>query len=607
MVVDFWRAQSGHSPLFIDGSSVEIVKSTKFLGVHLAENFTWSLNTSSITKKAQQRLYFLWRLRKDHLPPPILTMLYRGTIESILSSCITAWFGNYRSQDPAANQACEGARIGKSMLAGHLVAHPAKVEADAQRKKLGAKFTLDDTFMCSKNDAELAGKPKKEELITEKQQASTSLDDSSSWQGDDAELEAASQAVEDLLNTQELQIRDNPSSQSVRLPSQDSTDEPSQPDPTVRPEQSEPTVRSKKKSKSSVRPEQSESQSTTQERVTPKERLLPDSPVELEGWVRLWEKPNAIPPADVSWIKEDTERGLFTPVQTYKDITGLCKKRRVLKSDRMWFYPPEPPGYVRGALPTPDSFFWSRVFVWSPVGVWRCSLKYPRGYKCVGKGRNVHLYKSGYHHRVRHICDVSSWYTMLTEVLCCGPCTKAARSGEGSTVGRWLAWDPAILSQLSEAHRAMFPAVLTSRRGVDKSVVRLLRDRTEGNTMVKVWRQIQENHFEEYLHRKDLYTTLLMSLVEPGGIVSAMGHRFQAPPPPRELPSARLLRHAFLLAEANNVEDYRSQILSVFGTVLKMDSTKKVVKKLSGEGQGSAEWFTSIGNEHSQIVSFVLT
>ncbi|KAK3511316.1 hypothetical protein QTP70_000387 [Hemibagrus guttatus] len=90
MVVDFRRAQSDHSPLFIDESPVEI----KFLGVHLAENFTWSLNTTSITKKAQQCLYFLRRLRKAHLPPPILTMFYRGTIESILSSCITALFGN---------------------------------------------------------------------------------------------------------------------------------------------------------------------------------------------------------------------------------------------------------------------------------------------------------------------------------------------------------------------------------------------------------------------------------------------------------------------------------------------------------------------------------
>ncbi|KAK3566409.1 hypothetical protein QTP86_032274 [Hemibagrus guttatus] len=59
MVVDFRRAQSDHSLLFIDGSHVEIIKSTKFLGVHLAENFTWSLNTTSITKKAQQHLYFL--------------------------------------------------------------------------------------------------------------------------------------------------------------------------------------------------------------------------------------------------------------------------------------------------------------------------------------------------------------------------------------------------------------------------------------------------------------------------------------------------------------------------------------------------------------------
>ncbi|KAI5617232.1 gastrula zinc finger protein XlCGF28.1-like [Silurus asotus] len=99
MVVDFRRTQSDHSLPIIDGSSVEIVKSTKFLGVHLEDNLTWSLNTSSITKKAQQHLYFLRRLRKAHLPPPILTMFYRGTTESILSSCITAWFGNCTVSD----------------------------------------------------------------------------------------------------------------------------------------------------------------------------------------------------------------------------------------------------------------------------------------------------------------------------------------------------------------------------------------------------------------------------------------------------------------------------------------------------------------------------
>uniref|UniRef100_A0A3B1IU70 Reverse transcriptase domain-containing protein n=1 Tax=Astyanax mexicanus TaxID=7994 RepID=A0A3B1IU70_ASTMX len=85
--------------MVVDGSSVEIVKSTKFLGVHLADNLTWTLNTSSTAKKAQQRFYFLRKLRKARLPPPILTLFYRGTIESILSSCITAWFGTCTVSD----------------------------------------------------------------------------------------------------------------------------------------------------------------------------------------------------------------------------------------------------------------------------------------------------------------------------------------------------------------------------------------------------------------------------------------------------------------------------------------------------------------------------
>ncbi|KAI4887938.1 hypothetical protein NFI96_007034 [Prochilodus magdalenae] len=89
---------SNHIIKFADDTTV-IVKSTKFLGVHLAEDPTWSLNTSTITKKAHQSLYFLRSLRKAHLPPPILTTFYRGTIESILSSCITAWFGNCTTSD----------------------------------------------------------------------------------------------------------------------------------------------------------------------------------------------------------------------------------------------------------------------------------------------------------------------------------------------------------------------------------------------------------------------------------------------------------------------------------------------------------------------------
>ncbi len=88
-----------HPPLTIDSSTVERVSSTKFPGVHITEDLTWTTNTTSLSKKAQQRLHFLRRLKRASLPPPILTTFYRGTIESVLTSCITVWYGNCCAAD----------------------------------------------------------------------------------------------------------------------------------------------------------------------------------------------------------------------------------------------------------------------------------------------------------------------------------------------------------------------------------------------------------------------------------------------------------------------------------------------------------------------------
>ncbi|KAK3528598.1 hypothetical protein QTP70_005013 [Hemibagrus guttatus] len=56
----------------------------------------WRTSPSHSTPppSARKHLYFLRSLRKAHLLPPILTVFYRGTTESILSSCINACFGN---------------------------------------------------------------------------------------------------------------------------------------------------------------------------------------------------------------------------------------------------------------------------------------------------------------------------------------------------------------------------------------------------------------------------------------------------------------------------------------------------------------------------------
>ncbi len=93
IVVDFRRVHSLHAPLTINGATVERVSSTKFLGVHITEDLSWTNNTAALAKKAQQRLYFLRKLRRARAPAPIMCTFYRGTIECILTSCITVWYG----------------------------------------------------------------------------------------------------------------------------------------------------------------------------------------------------------------------------------------------------------------------------------------------------------------------------------------------------------------------------------------------------------------------------------------------------------------------------------------------------------------------------------
>jgi hypothetical protein len=51
----------------------------------------------------------------------------------------------------------------------------------------------------------------------------------------------------------------------------------------------------------------------------------------------------------------------------------------------------------------------------------------------------------------------------------------------------------------------------------------------------------------------------------------------------------------------------KASITSTFGRIIKMDSTKKIVKKLAGHSSGTASWATNVGNEMGQVLLSVLT
>ncbi len=100
LVVDFRRQKPEHTPIIIiDRTPVERVSSLKFLGVNITEDLTWSAHTDAVLKKAQHCLFLLRCLRKFGMSLHILHSFYTCTVESILTSCITAWYGNSTSSN----------------------------------------------------------------------------------------------------------------------------------------------------------------------------------------------------------------------------------------------------------------------------------------------------------------------------------------------------------------------------------------------------------------------------------------------------------------------------------------------------------------------------
>ena len=104
LVVDYRKRRAELAPIHIDGAVVERVESFKFLGVHITNELSWSKHTKTVVKRAQQNLFPLRRLKRFGMGPQILKRFYSCTIESILTGCITAWYGNCSASNRKALQ-----------------------------------------------------------------------------------------------------------------------------------------------------------------------------------------------------------------------------------------------------------------------------------------------------------------------------------------------------------------------------------------------------------------------------------------------------------------------------------------------------------------------
>ncbi|KAK3520977.1 hypothetical protein QTP86_031267 [Hemibagrus guttatus] len=101
MIVDFRKDPAPLPPVIPCDSLVTSAESFCFLGTTITKELKWEQNIRSLTKKAQQRMYFLRQLKKFLLPVKMLVNFYTAIIESVLTSSITVWFAAATARDKA--------------------------------------------------------------------------------------------------------------------------------------------------------------------------------------------------------------------------------------------------------------------------------------------------------------------------------------------------------------------------------------------------------------------------------------------------------------------------------------------------------------------------
>ncbi|KAK7882683.1 hypothetical protein WMY93_028857 [Mugilogobius chulae] len=57
----------------------------KLLGMTVTENLSWGLHTASAASKAQQRLYYLRKLKSGNISRPMMMNFYNCAISSVLT------------------------------------------------------------------------------------------------------------------------------------------------------------------------------------------------------------------------------------------------------------------------------------------------------------------------------------------------------------------------------------------------------------------------------------------------------------------------------------------------------------------------------------------
>ena len=99
MHFDFSRNEHHITPVKIDNEKVEIVTEYKYLGFTVDHKLTGTCHVKKMIKKANQRMFFLRKLKHISVDRNIMDLFYKSVIQSVFCYCMVCWFVNLSDKD----------------------------------------------------------------------------------------------------------------------------------------------------------------------------------------------------------------------------------------------------------------------------------------------------------------------------------------------------------------------------------------------------------------------------------------------------------------------------------------------------------------------------
>ena len=176
----------------------------------------------------------------------------------------------------------------------------------------------------------------------------------------------------------------------------------------------------------------------------------------------------------------------------------------------------------------------------------------------------------GWYKTVRQVLGHDQFYYLVTEEVECS--NKECKA-------KYQCWSEEIMKQVPKSIVDNLGVTLTYKYAIDTSVLQQLSARTAGNSATSTIKGILQQHSTAHFNKVNSYLedhVAFLKATKRGLVASPASNMI---PTFHALPCVKWLLHTYACYVFKRSDEMKAALTSVFGEVLKIDSTKKVSER----------------------------